>query len=133
MSSDSLPPSGQSTPADSTPVDTARLSGTQGLAPVRDGARAQADGPGSTFTERYDQAWLGSVLRPLLIVTLVICVNVVLVAFIDRFEPALPSLYTGGLVLLASVAAVVGALSTTVLAQPALRLSRTSALRLAEL
>ncbi|MGL4648447.1 MAG: DUF4129 domain-containing protein, partial [Caldilineaceae bacterium] len=58
---------------------------------------------------------------------------IVLVAFIGRFEPALPSLYTGGLVLLASVAAVVGALSTTVLAQPALRLSRTSTLRLAEL
>jgi hypothetical protein len=103
-------------------------------APPAAAAPASSEG-GSTrpFAERYDQAWLGSALRPLLIVVLVSCINVVFVAIINRFAPELHSTFTGGLLLLAILAAVVGSLSTTVLAQPALRLSRTAALRLAEL
>lgn len=93
---------------------------------------AAAPAPVHTFVERVDQAWLGSVLRPLLIVMLVLCINVVFVTLISRFAPELPSAFTRGLLLLAGLAAAVGALSTTILAQPTLRLSRTAAMRAAE-
>lgn len=80
-----------------------------------------------------DQPWLGSVLRPLLVITLVLCINVVFVTLLGRFAPELSTAFTRGLLLLASLAAVVGALSTTILAQPTLRLSRTATVRMAEL
>jgi len=85
------------------------------------------------FIDRYDQPWLGSIVRPLLIVTLVACLAVALVAFIRRFSPELPAIFSTALTLLAILAGTVGALSTTVLAQPSFRLSRSAALRLAEL
>jgi len=80
----------------------------------------------------YDQPWLGSLLRPFLIAILAACLTVALMAFLRHAIPGIPLAYTGTMVLLGIVAALIGCVSTTWLAQPAQRTRRNSGYRAAE-
>ncbi len=81
---------------------------------------------------RYDELWLSSWLRLLLITGLVACLQLAFVAMLRR-GLSMPGRLEILLVLLPVAGAFVGALSTTVLARPRQRLRRTLGYRLAEL
>ncbi len=84
-------------------------------------------------SEMYDQSWLGSVLRPLLIVIMVSCLAIVLTTLMARFAVEPPRSFFVGVALLAVAAAIVGSVTTTVLAQPSRRAFRSLGYRAAEL
>ncbi|MFN8441086.1 MAG: DUF4129 domain-containing protein [Caldilineaceae bacterium] len=88
---------------------------------------------GQTPQILYDQPWLTSFVRPLLIITLVSCCAFVFVTLVRRVVPSIPA--TTGLALLglAILSATVATISGTILAQPEQRLQRTVGYRLAEL
>jgi hypothetical protein len=81
----------------------------------------------------YDQSWLGSMLRPLLIVIMVGSFAVVLTTLMARFAADVARSFFVGMALLAIVAAIVGSITTTVLAQPSRRAYRSLGYRAAEL
>jgi hypothetical protein len=81
---------------------------------------------------QYDQPWLASLLRPALIAIMVACVDLTLLSFIARIAPFLARTYIPAMVLLSVAAAIIGCITTTVLAQPAQRHRRTFAYRFAE-
>jgi hypothetical protein len=81
----------------------------------------------------YDQPWLTSLARPLLIVCLVGCLTIILVAVIERFALTLPIGLKTTLTVLGLLAGVVGCVTSSILAQPNKRLQRTMAYSLAEL
>ncbi len=80
-----------------------------------------------------DQPWLLSLWRPLLISVLSSCLVVAFLAFVRRLVPELPAAYTGLLLAIGLVVAVIGCISTTWLAQPAQRAKRSAGYRTAEL
>jgi hypothetical protein len=82
---------------------------------------------------RYDQPWLASLLRPTLIALMVACVDWVFLAFVARIAPFLATTYIPAMVLLSVGAAILGCITTTVLAQPHGRQRRTFGYRVAEL
>ncbi len=89
----------------------------------------------SSLLERsvpYDQPWLTSLLRPVLIAILVACLDLVLMACIARIEPALAGNYVPIILFFSIVAVLLGCITTTFLAQPAHRHRRTPLYRLAE-
>lgn len=92
---------------------------------------APPDAPLRT-SEMYDQSWLGSLLRPLLIVVMVGCFALVLTTLLARFTSDLPQGFFVGLAVLAFTAAIVGSATTTVLAQPSRRAYRSIGYRAAE-
>lgn len=81
----------------------------------------------------YDQAWMQSVLRPLLIAIMAGCLVLALLAFIRRFAPELPPVYTQLLVMVGMAASVIGSITTTWLAQPGQRGKRNIGYRTAEI
>lgn len=81
----------------------------------------------------YDQPWLNSFMRPLLIVVLVSCAVIVLVTLVQRIIPTLPAVAANILLGVAVFGATVSTLSSTLLAQPNQRLQRTVGYRIAEL
>ncbi len=83
--------------------------------------------------EIYDQSWLTSLLRPVLIVVLVACMDVVLGAVVGRFAGGVRPGFATGLTLLAIGAALLGVVTTSVLAQPSQRINRSLGYRAAEL
>jgi hypothetical protein len=87
---------------------------------------------GSVKRIRYDQSWLSSFLRPILIAVLVACINIAFGAFLARFVPESPPGLFGLIVVLGVVAALIATASTAWLAQPDQRLNRTVAYRSAE-
>jgi hypothetical protein len=82
---------------------------------------------------RYDQPWLTSFLRPFLIITLVTCLNIAWIGFLRRFLPMAPAVFFQSLLAIGILTAWVGVITTTWLAQPAQRLQRTAAYRVAEI
>jgi len=80
----------------------------------------------------YDQLWLTSVLRPVLIAVLIICVDTVLLAFIGRLAPSLAGGYVPMILSLSVIAVIVACVTTTWLTQPQQRHRRTPGYRLAE-
>lgn len=82
---------------------------------------------------RYDQAWLTSVLRPLLIAVMVACIDIVVLSFVARVAPFLSRAYIPLMVTISVGAVVIGCVTTTWLAQPEQRHRRTAGYRLAEL
>ncbi len=80
----------------------------------------------------YDQPWLTSLLRPVLIAILVACLDLVLMACIARIEPALSGNYVPLILFFSITAVILGCVTTTFLAQPAHRHRRTPFYRLAE-
>jgi hypothetical protein len=81
---------------------------------------------------KYDQPWLGSLLRPVLIASMVACVAQTMLTFVARVAPFLAESYVPTLTIISVGAAVVGCISTTLLAQPNQRHRRTFGYRLAE-
>ncbi len=104
------------------PVQPGRAGGDFSRQPVREATTALSD-----------QAWLLSLWRPVLISILSGCLVVAFVAFVRRFVPELPAVYTQLLVVLGLGAALIGCISTTWLAQPGQRAKRSVAYRAAEL
>ncbi len=86
----------------------------------------------------YDQPWLTSFVRPLLIVLLVSCIDLILVTIMLRFAASVgavteSAMIRAGWLALSIGAALVACISSTVLAQPAQRLQRTFGYRMSEL
>lgn len=100
-------------------------------APAQSPPDAPPDAPLRT-SEMYDQSWLGSLLRPLLIVIMIGCFALVLTTLLARFAGDRPRGFFAELALLAVVAAIVGSATTTVLAQPSRRAYRAIGYRAAE-
>lgn len=84
-------------------------------------------------TEIYDESWMTSLLRPLLVVVLVGSADVVLVTMVARILPGLSQAFLISLFLLAVMGAVLGVVTTTVLSLPSNRIKRSMGLRTAEL
>lgn len=80
----------------------------------------------------FDQPWLTSLLRPVLIAVLVVCLDEVVMAFIARVAPSLAGGYVPVILTLSVIAVVIGCVTTTFLAQPRHRHRRTAGYRLAE-
>lgn len=87
----------------------------------------------TTSTVRYDQPWLTSLLRPVLIAVMIACVDLTLLSLIARFAPFLANDYIPTLIVISVGAGLVGCITTTWLAQPTQRPRRTTGYRLAEL
>ena len=101
--------------------------------PESDAGRSSEEAVPVRTSEMYDQSWLGSVLRPLLIVIMVGCFVLVLTTLLARFAGNVAGGFFAGLALLAVAAAIVGSITTTVLAQPSRRAYRSLGYRAAEL
>lgn len=84
-------------------------------------------------TEIYDESWLTSLLRPVLVVVLVGCVSVVFITTLGRVAEDLSRQFLGALLALALLAAILGVTTTTVLSLPSNRIKRSAGLRAAEL
>lgn len=82
---------------------------------------------------RYDQPWLTSFLRPLLLIALATCLTVAWIGFLRRFLPMAPAVFFQSLLAIGALSAGVGVITTTWLAQPAQRMRRTAAYRTAEI
>ena len=85
-----------------------------------------------TTADLTDQPWLTSVLRPVLIAVLAVCLMLALLAFIRRLIPELPVVYTQVLVVMGCLASFSGSITTTWLAQPGQRGKRSTGYRFAE-
>lgn len=108
-------------------------------APSRRGSDNDSSAPGSTApaatspTTLYDAPWLDSLLRPLLMVGMTMCIDGVVLIFLHIFLPALTPAVTWAILALALLAAAVGVVSTSWLAHPKQRLRRTWGYRAAEI
>jgi hypothetical protein len=83
--------------------------------------------------DQMDRAWLTSLLRPLLVVAMVSCIDIVTFAFLRQYAPDMPPATRWSIVGMGVLAAIVGCTTTTWLALPAQRLRRSSGYRLAEI
>jgi hypothetical protein len=81
----------------------------------------------------YDESWLGSLLRPLLVVVLVLCINIALSILLEQYAPGLGAGVRWAIFGLGVAAAVIGVTTTTWLAHPNQRLRRTAGYRIAEI
>ena len=82
--------------------------------------------------EQYDRPWLDSLLRPLLIVTMAVCIDVVALAFVREYVTWLSASVRWAILAMGIVVALVGCLTTTWLAHPGQRLRRNDGFRVAE-
>jgi len=80
-----------------------------------------------------DTAWVGSLLRPLLITVLVGCIAVAAVGFLRHLAPALVGYYVQITLIAALGATFIGGYTTTMLVHPEQRHRRTLAFRAAEM
>jgi hypothetical protein len=81
----------------------------------------------------YDESWLGSLLRPLLVIILVLCINVALSILLEQYAPGLSPAVRFAVLGLGIVAAVIGVTTTTWLSHPDQRLRRSAGYRVAEI
>ncbi|MEZ4661964.1 MAG: DUF4129 domain-containing protein [Caldilineaceae bacterium] len=81
---------------------------------------------------QFDQPWLTSVLRPMLIAVMAGCMVVALIAFLRHAFLEVPVAYTSVMLFLGITSALIACISTTWLAQPEQRMRRNSGLRTAE-
>ena len=89
--------------------------------------------PPSDAVLGYDESWLSSLLRPLLIFVLVLCINIALLVLLEQYAAGLGAGVRWAILALGVVAAVIGVTSTTWLAHPNQRLRRTAGYRIAEI
>ncbi len=89
--------------------------------------------PASDVALGYDESWLSSLLRPLLILVLVLCINIALSILLEQYAQGLGAGVRWAILGLGVVAAVIGVTSTTWLAHPDQRLRRTAGYRIAEI
>lgn len=85
------------------------------------------------ITLGYDESWLSSLLRPLLIIVLVVCINVALSILLAQYAPGLGAGVRLAILVLGIAAALIGVTTTTWLAHPNQRLRRTAGYRIAEI
>lgn len=88
---------------------------------------------GSPDAEPLDREWLTSLLRPLLVVSMVSMIDLVLLAFLRQYAPSMAAATRWSIVGMGILAAIVGCTTTSWLAQPAQRLRRSAGYRLAEI
>jgi hypothetical protein len=81
----------------------------------------------------FDESWLSSLLRPLLIMILVLCINVALSILLQQYATGMSAGLRWAILGLGVVAAVIGVTTTTWLAHPDQRLRRTAGYRAAEI
>ena len=81
----------------------------------------------------HDDPWLASLARPVLIAVLVLCLDVALLSFVRFVAPGVSTAYTGTLLALGALSAIVGCVTTTWLGQPGQRAQRGGGLRAAEI
>lgn len=84
-------------------------------------------------SEQLDQGWVASLLRPLLVVVMVSSIDLVLLTFLRQYAPGMTPAVRWSIVGMGVLAAIIGCATTTWLAQPAQRLRRSAAYRLAEI
>ncbi|MFN8467702.1 MAG: DUF4129 domain-containing protein [Caldilineaceae bacterium] len=102
----------------------------QQLAPEQPTQPREPSGDGALG---YDESWLSSLLRPLLIFVLVLCINIALLVLLEQYAAGLGAGVRWAILALGVVAAVIGVTSTTWLAHPDQRLRRTAGYRIAEI
>ncbi len=98
-----------------------------------DSAQNEGQPEGTRRPVRYDQPWLTSFLRPLLLIALVTCLSIAWIGFLRRFLFMAPAVFFQSLLAIGVLASGVGVITTTWLAQPAQRLRRTATYRVAEI
>ncbi len=79
-----------------------------------------------------DQQWLGSILRPALIATLIGCLDVAILSMLLRLYPGLANGYAQAIISISLLAVLLACATTTWLAQPGKRHLRRPIYRLAE-
>lgn len=84
-------------------------------------------------TQMLDESWLGSLLRPLLVIVLVLCIHAALSIFLRQYAAGMGAGVRWAMLALGLLAAVVGVLTTTWLAHPNQRLRRNAGYRVAEI
>lgn len=84
-------------------------------------------------TEQFDRDWLGSIVRPVLIVLMVSSVSITVLAFLRQYAPDMPVGVRWSVAGMGVLAAIIGVATTTWLAMPAQRLRRSAGYRLAEI
>lgn len=82
--------------------------------------------------EQYDESWLDSLLRPLLIVVMAACIDVVALVFVRAYLPWLGPSVLWSILGMGLLVATIGCVTSTWLAHPGQRLRRTGSLRVAE-
>jgi hypothetical protein len=87
----------------------------------------------ATPSELMDHSWVHSILRPTLIAIASVCLVLAMLAFIRRFMPSLPPVYTQLLAFIGVLASITGSVTTTWLAQPSQRNKRSTGYRAAEI
>jgi hypothetical protein len=80
----------------------------------------------------YDTPWLGSLLRPALIATLIGCIDVAILSMLLRLYPGLANGYAQVVTTISLLGVLLGCATTTWLAQPGKRELRRPVFRLAE-
>ncbi len=80
----------------------------------------------------FDQQWLGSILRPALIATLIGCLDIAILSMLLRLYPGLANGYAQAIVTISLLAVLLACATTTWLAQPGKRHLRRTIYRLAE-
>jgi hypothetical protein len=84
-------------------------------------------------TEQFDRDWLGSIVRPVLIVLMVSSVSITVLAFLRQYALQMPVGVRWSVAGMGVLAAIIGVATTTWLAMPAQRLRRSAGYRLAEI
>ncbi|MBP6440379.1 MAG: DUF4129 domain-containing protein [Caldilineaceae bacterium] len=82
--------------------------------------------------EQYDESWLNSLLRPVVIVVMAVCVDVVALVFVREYMPWFGASVRWTILVMGIAVATIGCVTSTWLALPGQRLRRTSGFRVAE-
>ena len=96
-------------------------------------ASEQADEENNGERINYDQPWLASFARPALISIMAASLSITFMSLVHHFVPTLSPLYFQAAVVLSVIAALIGSISTAMLAQPSRRLWRGATVRWAEI
>lgn len=88
---------------------------------------------GGSATEEFDRDWLGSIVRPMLVVLMVSSINIAVLAFLRQYAPDMTPGVRWSIVGMGMMAAIIGCTTTTWLAMPSQRLRRSAGYRLAEI
>jgi len=98
-----------------------------------DQGQTEATNGAAQTGERYDEPWIDSLLRPLLIVVMAMCVDVVALVFVRAYMPWFGAQVRWMILAMGVIVATVGCVTSTWLAHPGQRLRRTGGLRAAEI
>ena len=102
------------------------------LPPTTEAPTLEAVDTSLSSVDLTDSSWMQSVLRPVLIAVMSVCLVLAMVALIRRIVPTLPPVYTELLAIVGALASITGSITTTWLAQPGQRGKRNAGYRAAE-